>query len=579
MHPWLQTLSAALDAEDHAARAEYDRLRGLPYPDQVEAGLRWCGIRLTDLTPDGRRFSAVVRGVLHDGIRVGDRIRVGDDGPIGRVVGRDVHGAEVQLREAPDPDTTTVVRLHDSSTSRRYQEALAHADAEPNAVTAALLDPAPLEPPTAPRSWPRLDASQAAAANAALDGPVALVHGPPGTGKTTVVTALLVDAVREGDRPWALADSNAAADHLARSARSAGLAVLRIGVAGRIDPGLQDATMDAWIARSPHAAALAGVERELARARSRREGGRVLGPLYDARRTLRDAARSWAWSSAEVLVSTHGSLAGRLAREPAPPAPRLAIVDEATQAVEPAIWVCAPHVERLVLVGDPHQLGPVVRDPSSALATSLLERLIAQRDAPMLATQYRMHADIHALVQHVYGDVYQPHPTVADCTLSDLPPVEFVDTAGSGDDEAVDPTSLSTYNLAEVALVRKALQRLQARGVEADRIAIATPYSAQVQRLAALPEASGCRVGSINALQGQEADAVLLSFVRSNPDGRIGFLNDERRLTVGTTRARRHLWMCGDSVTLGRHPLFADLLERCETLGALTSVWAPPWSD
>lgn len=578
MHPWLQTLHDALSDEERTARQRHRDWLALPLDRQVEVGVCWADVRVTDVQPDGRKWIAVLRGDLHEGIGAGDRIRLGESGPRGRVSFVDLHGAEVLLEGEPLVERTHVVRLHDDGTFRRYQKALERADANPNDVVRALLEPAESDgEPT--HAWTGLNPSQVRAANGALKGPVALIHGPPGTGKTYVIARLLQHAVSTGDRPWALADSNAAANHLAVTARNAGLAVLRIGVPARIHPDLQDCTLDAWIARSPQASPLASVDKELNRARSRRESGRVLGPLYDERRALRRAAREWAWSSAEVLVSTHGTLAGRLGMEPHPPAPELAIVDEATQAVEPAIWACAPFVERLVLVGDPEQLGPVVLTPGNPLATSLLERLLLEREAPMLTVQHRMNAAIHGLVQHVYGPSYTAHPSVADRTIADLPPVQFVDTAGMGDGEAIDPSSQSRFNDVELDLVERALQRLRARGVRTDQIAIAAPYSAQVRRLAALPAAQGVRVGSINALQGQEADVVLLSFVRSNERGEIGFLSDERRLTVGLTRAREHLWMCGDSGTLARHPLFARLLEQCDQEGALTSVWEPPWSD
>lgn len=580
MHTWIRELSEALTREETHARETHARLRSLPLAEQVEAGVCWADVRITDAQPAGRKWTAMARGSdLHDGIGPGDRIRLGKAGPTGRVGIVDVHGAELLLDDEPDERPTPIFLLFDDGSFRRYRKALADADELGGPVVEALLDPAsdtPTEPE--PLEWPDLDPSQAAAAEASRTRTVSLIHGPPGTGKTHVIATLLVRAVQEGDRPWALADSNAAVDHLARTASARGLAVLRLGVPARIDPALADLTLDGWMARSPFSTALQRLEHELARARSRKAGGRELGPLYDERRSLRDQARAWAFDSAQVFASTHGTLAARLQRGHGPPPARLAIVDEATQAVEPAIWACAPYVQRLVLVGDPEQLGPVVTSGDPVLQVSLLERLLPLVPAPMLTVQRRMHAGIQALVEEVYGDRYQPHPDVAARGLPGFPPVELVDTAGSGEQEAVDPVSLSRFNEGEVRLVGIALQRLLDAGVRPSDIAIATPYSAQVARLAALPEAAGVRVGSINALQGQEADVVLLSFVRSNDDGVVGFLSDQRRLTVGLTRARKHLWMVGDGATLGAHPLFADLFARCDLEGALTSVWAPPWS-
>lgn len=580
MTPWLATLHTALREEEDHARAVHADLLALPLADRVEAGVCWADVRITDAQQEGRRWSAVARGELHEGIGPGDRIRLVPAGPNGRVVAVDVHGAELLLDAEPAEGRTHIEKLFDDATFRRYRIALERADEAGGPVVRALLDPTTDTPEEVlPPAWPGLDEAQARAATASLGRRVALIHGPPGTGKTHVLTALLAQAVEEGDRPWALADSNAAVDHLARTALAAGLDVLRLGVPHRVDPALAPATLEGWTRRSPYAGALDAIAREIAMARSRKEGGRTLGPLFDERRRLVELARGWVFGTATVIASTHGTLAARMLDGEAPPAPGLVVVDEATQALEPAIWVSAPKAQRLVLFGDPHQLGPVVTSRNPVLERSLLERLLDHMDAPMLEVQRRMHGDIHALVQDVYGAAWRPHASVADRTLGDLPPVELVDTAGSGSEERVDPRSLSRWNPEEVRLVGLALRRLLDAGVAPAAIAVATPYSAQVARIRALPEAAGVRVGSVNALQGQEADAVLLSFVRSNPDGEIGFLNDERRLTVGLTRARSHLWMCGDSATLGRHPRYAALLEACEALGALTSVWEPPWTE
>lgn len=578
MRSWPRDLFEALNREEAHARAEHARLTALPLAEQVEAGVAWSDVRITSVQPLGRRWTAVARGDLHDGIGPGDRVRLGRDGAVGRVGIVDVHGAELHLHDEPDERPTAVFRLFDGSTFDRYRRALTEAEAVGGPVVEVLLDPASDVPDELePQDWPTLDPTQVEAVEEARRRRVSLIHGPPGTGKTHVIGAMLARAVEEGDRPWALADSNTAVDHLARVALKHGLQVLRLGVPARIDPTLVEATLDGWIRRSPFADALVAIDRDLSLARSRKARGRELGPLYDERRRLLEQARTWAFGTAQVFASTHGTLAARIQRGHGPPPPRLTVVDEATQAMEPAIWVCAPHTERLVLVGDPHQLGPVVTSGDPVLTRSLLERLLPVVPAPMLGVQRRMHEGIQALVEDVYGPSYTAHPSVARRGLEGFPPVELVDTAGSGEQEAVDPVSLSRYNPGELRLVQVALRRLLDAGVRPDQVAIATPYSAQVARLRDLPEARGVRVGSINALQGQEADVVLLSFVRSNDDGVIGFLSDQRRLTVGITRARRHLWMCGDSATLGAHPLFADLFARCDQQDALTSVWAPPW--
>ncbi|MCB9746381.1 MAG: AAA family ATPase, partial [Alphaproteobacteria bacterium] len=267
----------------------------------------------------------------------------------------------------------------------------------------------------------------------------------------------------------------------------------------------------------------------------------------------------------------------------------IAVVDEATQALEPGIWVAVPWTRRLVLLGDPFQLGPVLTEPGNPLERSLLERLLEEGQLPMpaLEVQHRMHRDIQALVAEIYGPRYRPHPAVAEHALCDLieitddplpaGPVLWVDTAGAGFEEQVDPASRSLFNPGEARLVEIAVGRLLAAGLPPADIGVIAPYSAQVHRLReALPP--GVEVNTINAFQGREAEAIVVSWVRSNPERQIGFVADGRRLTVALTRARRALVLVGDGgVTLSRNPRFARLLEQLWEQGAATTVWEAPW--
>jgi superfamily I DNA and/or RNA helicase len=193
-----------------------------------------------------------------------------------------------------------------------------------------------------------------------------------------------------------------------------------------------------------------------------------------------------------------------------------------------------------------------------------------------------MSAGIQGLVAPVYGPAYRPHPSVAAHRLRDLPGVRpgpltdaavvFVDTAGSGEDEAVDPVSRSRFRDEEVERLGAAVDELVAHGVPVGAIGVIAAYRAQVLRLRArLP--AGVEVSTVDAFQGREAEAVLVSFVRSNPDGALGFVADLRRLTVAITRARRLLWMVGDSATLGQHPRFAEVFEAVAAAGGWRSIW------
>jgi len=298
--------------------------------------------------------------------------------------------------------------------------------------------------------------------------------------------------------------------------------------------------------------------------------------LLAERRQLREQARALVLEGADVVAATFGTLV-RLAPELPPVV--TAVVDEATQAAEPAVWVAVPFVKRLVLVGDPHQLGPVSRG-DTGLERSLLQRLVeeARVPLPMLEIQYRMATPIRQLVASVYGARYRDDDAAASRRLDDLAPTTWVDTAGADLREAIDPTTRSLYNEGEAALVAMAVADLRARGVAPEDIGVITPYSAQVACLKRRPELAGVEVATVNAFQGREKEAIAVSWVRSNDEGELGFVSDPRRLTVALTRARRWLWLVGDAATLARHPRFSALLEHHERLGALASVWEPPWS-
>lgn len=570
--PLLDRLHRALREEQGFAAAEHERIARLPPPDRVALGACWAPVRFDPPEPAGRGVEVVARGDLHDGIGAGDAVDVG--GVHGRCVAWGPRSATLWL-ESPPPPVRVVDRRFDPTGWVRLRQALERADGFDSPLVTALLDGAPAQEPV-PDALPGLDAAQARAAAYALGQPaLAAIHGPPGTGKTHVLTAILVALARGGDRPWALAESNAAVDHLALSAHRAGLRVVRVGPTYRIGGELAGLTLDARLRDGPYASALLALDAEISR--QRKAGGPALGRLLDERRRLRGLAREHALASAQVIATTFGTLA----RVELPPA-HTAVVDELTQAVEPSVWVAVPRVQRLIVAGDPEQLGPVVLQPGNPLATGLLDRLVARGDPfPMLEVQHRMHASIQALVSDVYGHGYRPAPAVAAHGLADLGardpfdgPVLFVDTAGAGG-EQIDPATRSISEPLEVAVVGRALGRLRDAGLRPDQIAVIAPYSAQVRRIAALPEAADVDVATVNAFQGREREAVIVSFTRNNPDGDLGFLGDLRRLVVSLTRARRALLLVGDSATLGRHPRYASLLARVPT----RSVWEPDWAD
>lgn len=432
------------------------------------------------------------------------------------------------------------------------------------------------------------------------------VHGPPGTGKSTVLAAVARNAVSRHGRILCTAASNAAVDHLLELCLAEGLRAVRLGHPARVSPRLVEHTLDVRVEQHPDRALArelfddafellghARRQRQRGRSRQRFANARLAGAearaLFDDARALERKAVRDVLDGADVLCATLTALGG-------PPLSGLrfplALVDEATQATEPLTLLAFLRAERVVLAGDHRQLPPTVISQEAAaggLGTSLFERLLQTHGEPvgqMLREQYRMNAELMELPsQAFYGGALRAHASVAARTLStllpgttlDAPPLLFLDSAGKGWDEAAPAGSESLENPGEAEAVEARARALLAAGLPAAEIAVITPYRAQAARLGPLLEPLGIEVDTVDAFQGREAEAVLVSCVRSNPEGRLGFLTDLRRMNVALTRAKVHAFVVGDSATLGAHPFYARLIERSQAMGGYRSAWE--WSD
>jgi len=429
-----------------------------------------------------------------------------------------------------------------------------------------------------------------------------LVHGPPGTGKSTVLGEIAVQAAAGGARILATAASNAAVDHLLDLCLERGLRALRVGHPARVAERLHEHTLDVRVEAHP--------DRRLARdlldeafelqgyARRQRTRGRSRERFANAREAQAESRRLFAEArelerravraildAAQVICCTCTALAGPVLREERFD---LALLDEATQAVEPLALLPFLRAERVILAGDHLQLPPTVLSQEAAslgLSVSLFERLLADHGdgvRRMLREQYRMNEAIMSFPSaEMYGGALRAHPSVAHRTLElpgiDAPPVLFLDTAGKGWDDETPPGSESRCNPGEAALVLGHLEALLRAGSDPAEVAVITPYAAQVALLRdearnrGLPE--GVEIDTVDAFQGREKDAILVSLVRSNPDGELGFLNDLRRMNVAITRARVHLFVVGDSATLAHHPFYARFIAAVEAMGGWRSAW------
>jgi len=484
----------------------------------------------------------------------------------------------------------------------------------------------------------KLNPSQIEAVQFALSAEdVAIIHGPPGTGKTTTLVELIQQITRKGQSVLAVASSNLAVDNLLERLIAAGEQAVRLGHPARVTPELRGHTLDELVEHHPDVKiahkltrdgyALFGQAERYTRTKPERGEKQAMRQeakdLLREARQIEDQVTERILNSARIVCST----ATGLDRE------RIGnkhfdwcIMDEASQSTEPSAWIPLQYADRVVLAGDHCQLPPTVLSPEAirgGFNISLMERLLALHDIPsagdgggssngaedggrsaggwsrLLNVQYRMHQDIMTFSSDVfYEGNLQADEAVRTALLADLPqvtstpltttPIHFIDTAGASYDEEQEPDGDSRMNPLEAELVIKKVDELLACGVSPADIAIISPYSAQVKLLReklSKPHAqaavhgggdggrSSIEVDSVDGFQGREKEAVIVSLVRSNLEGEVGFLADTRRMNVAMTRARRKLIVVGDSATITAHPFYEKMVKYFESVGAYHSVW------
>lgn len=534
----------------------------------------------------------------------------------GVVCGRNSQTIQVALAQLPDSDqerpTYRLVLSSDEIARQRQRAALSDAKRAERGRLAQLRDVLLGERPPhfaeAELSTPRdgsLNDSQRSAVSLGLAAQdVAIIHGPPGTGKTTTVVELIRQAVLRGQRVLACAPSNMAVDNLLQRLINAGENAIRLGHPARVLPELQEHTLDLLVDAHPDVARARKLIREAQILRDKANRYTRAKPLPGARQEMRREARELMsdarriedqlvehlLDTTPVLCATLTGLDSQVLRDRKFD---LVIIDEASQAIEPACWIPILRAERLVLAGDHCQLPPTVVSQAAAkqgLARSLMERLIGELGSSIsyrLTTQYRMHSAIMGFSsQEFYESSLTADASVAAHLLCDLPdivatplttsPLEFIDTAGASYDEELEPDGESRFNSAEADLVSRRVRALLDAGLAAADIAVIAPYAAQVRLLRERLPLEGLEVDTVDGFQGREKEAVIISLVRSNTEGEVGFLGDTRRMNVALTRARRKLIVIGDSATIGGEPFYARMLGYFEQHNSYRTVWEEP---
>ncbi|WP_457127083.1 AAA domain-containing protein [Mucilaginibacter sp. HD30] len=435
---------------------------------------------------------------------------------------------------------------------------------------------------------PALNTSQQnAVANILGAQRLAIVHGPPGTGKTTTLVAAISALIERGEpQILVVAPSNTAVDLLSEKLDEKGLNVLRIGNPVRVTERLQRLTLESRMAEhsqikdvkklKKNASEFKNMAHKYKRnfGKAEREQRKVL--FDEAHRITRDATKIEEFISDDVISTAQvitATLVGANHYTIKNIKFNTVIIDEAGQALEPAAWIPILKAQRLIMAGDHMQLPPTVKSRQQGLTTTLLEKCVALQPqaVALLEEQYRMNSQIMGFSSlKFYKNRLIAHESVANRVLSETDePFTFIDTAGAGYEEQSEGTS--TINPDEAAFVGRHIEAMN----YADNLSIAViaPYKEQVNLLKNILTETSVEVNTVDGFQGQERDVVYISLTRSNSEGVIGFLSDYRRMNVAMTRARLKLIIIGDSATLGQTPFYTDLIAYAEGLAGYKSVW------
>ncbi|HNR18072.1 MAG TPA: AAA domain-containing protein [Chitinophagaceae bacterium] len=430
----------------------------------------------------------------------------------------------------------------------------------------------------------KLNKSQQEAVAACLQNEqITIVHGPPGTGKTTTLAEAILQLIRAGEKVLVSAPSNTAVDNISKELIQNGVKLLRVGNTSKVDETIFSHTPEGKLSNSKQ-------QKEIKQLKIRAEEFRRMAIKYKRSfgkaereqrnllfrevKNIRNEIKKLQHYNEEKLFEEAEVIAG---------APiglydaqieqlhfKTLVIDEAGQCIEPLAWCIFPFAEKIILAGDHCQLPPTVLSNEAAVLgfnNSILEIAIGHtNNIHLLNTQYRMRQSIAGFSsQYFYNSLLHTAEHLSNTGTH----ISFIDTAGSGYNEKHGPDGVSLQNEGELNIV---LQLLERELLEPASTAFISPYSGQVAAAKeVLPKQ--IRVSTIDSFQGQEKENIILSLVRSNDDGDIGFLKDYRRMNVAITRAKEQLFIIGDSATIGADSLYSAFLTYVEQSGNYRSAW------
>lgn len=493
-----------------------------------------------------------------------------------------IEDKNVGIKLAPDQRTTSIMKA--TLNNLEANKDLYRLFEEIHGTAPVIKQEADREEPSIIFTNKNLNPSQQAAVKAmAAQHEMLIIHGPPGTGKTTTLIEGILQLIKQGEKVVVTAPSNTAIDNIAKGLITKNVALLRVGNSTKTDALVFAHTPEGKLQNS-------AAQKEIKQLKIRAEEFRKIALKYkrsfgrgereqrnllfkevkDIRlqiKKLQAYNEEKLFEQADVILGTPIGLYDAGLRHLKF---NCLVMDEAGQCIEPLAWCVFQLAQKYILAGDHLQLPPTVLSNEAAqlgFNTSILEKTVQyMRPVFLLDTQYRMRQPIAGFSsQYFYEGKLMTHADL----ISTAQHLTFIDTAGSGFNEEHGQDGTSLQNEGELRIAGKIIET---ENIDLTQTAFISPYAGQVAAAKeVLPKEM--RISTIDSFQGQEQDTIIISLVRSNDDAIIGFLKDYRRMNVALTRAKEQLYVIGDSATLGNDSFFIEFLKYVEEFGTYRTVW------